>query len=169
MFFRIMLVALVSCGVVSCVSPRGTAPGSSPDTFAHRVTDGHVVLYWNCSRDAGLLKLEGVAQNPWEAQPIRFLEFDLVGVSAQDRTVSKATGATPDIQILTNQIAPFHLDVKPTGSEARFDLYYRYQFLEGENMGARLAGPLAALPRLLAQGNDSVVRDACAEDKHRAR
>lgn len=169
MLSRILLVALVTCGVASCASPRGTAPGSSPDTFAHRITDGHVVLYWNCSREAGLLKMEGVAQNPWEAQPIRFLEFDLVGVSAQDRTVSKATGATPDIQIHTNQIAPFHLDVKPTGREARFDLYYRYQFLEGENMGARLAGPPPALPRLLVQGNESVVRDACAEGQHLAR
>jgi hypothetical protein len=169
MFFRILLVALLASGVMSCASSQRTGPGYPPDAFAHRVTDGHVVLYWNCAREGGMLKLEGVAQSPWEAQPIRFLKFELIGVGAQDQSISRAAGEARGIQISTNQIAPFHLDLNATGSETRFDLYYRYQFLEGEEMSARLAGPLETLPRLLAQANESVVRDACAEGKHRAR
>jgi len=169
MLSRILLVVLLTSGVGSCASPQGAPPSYPPDSYAHRASDGHVVLYWNCVREGGVLKLEGVAQNPWEAQPIRFLAFDLIGVSAQDRTVSRTTGAAPDIQISTNQIAPFHLNVNAVGTEARFDLYYQYQFLEGEEMGARLAGPLVAFPRIVAQTNVSLVRDACAEGKHRAR
>jgi hypothetical protein len=168
MSFRMLLAALLASGVVSCALPQGAGSRYSPDVFAHRVTDGHVVLYWNCAREGGMLKLEGVAQSPWEAQPIRFLKFELVGVGAQDRSISRAAGEARGIQISTNQIAPFHLDLNATGSEARFDLYYRYQFLEGEEMSARLAGPPEALPRILAQTNVSLVRDACAEGEHRA-
>jgi hypothetical protein len=169
MVSRILLVVLLASGVGGCAFPQGTPPRYPPESYAHRASDGHVVLYWNCTRDGGMLQLEGVAQSPWEAQPIRFLKFELVGVGVQEQTISRAAGEARDIQILTNQIAPFRLAVKAAGSEARFDLYYQYQFLEGEEMSARLAGPWEALPRLLAQTNTSLVRDVCAEGQHKKR
>ncbi len=115
-----------------------------------------------------MLRLDGVAQSPWAAQPIRFLEFDLVGVDGQDRTVSETKGAARDIEIYTNQTSPFQLDLRQAGSEARFDLYYEYRF-HIEGMEALLAGPPVRVPRLIAQANRFLARDVCSETQHRVR
>jgi hypothetical protein len=170
MLSRILLVAVWVSGMTGCVSPQAAPPAYPPDAFAHRVADSHVVLYWSCTRaEAGLLRLEGVAHNPWEAQPIRHLEFELIGVDAQDRLVSRATGSARDIQIFTNQITPFHADLKTTGAEARYDLFYQYKFSEADLQDARLAGSGVGRPRFFAQESRSIVRDACSETQHRAR
>jgi hypothetical protein len=127
------------------------------------------VLYWNCVRpEPGVLRVEGVAQNPWSSQEVRFLETELVGVDSQGRTVSYAKGAAQDILIRTNQFSPFQMTLRPAGSELRFDLYYEYRFQDVEEM-ARLAGPLVGAPRLLAQMQRFLARDACSETQHRAR
>jgi hypothetical protein len=162
--------------LAACASPEipqrsGTQAAPYPPTaFAHRAANSELVMYWNCIRpDPGLLRVEGVAQSPWHAQPIRSLEFEVVGVDSQERLLSQARGAARDSAISTNQTSPFVVDLRTTGGEVRFDLYYQYQFHEGEQVGAWLTGPPVAGLRLFAQRNRSLVRDVCSETQHRAR
>jgi hypothetical protein len=136
--------------------------------FVHRVGTSHVVLYWNCSRpESGVLRLAGVAQNPWGSQAVQFLELELAGVDSQDRFVSHAKGEARDILIRTNQTTPFQLDLRTVGSEVRFDLFYQYRFQEGEGRQF-VAGRLAGEPRL-AQTQRFMARDVCSDTQHRVR
>lgn len=171
-----VVVAGVTLGIAACAFleiPLQTKKGPllyPPDVFAHRVATSHVVLYWNCTRpEADLLRVDGVAQNPWSSQEVRFLELELVGVDREDRVVSETKGAVPNILLGTNQISPFRLDLRTVGGEARFDLYCRYQYDDTEEMDALLAGPPIVGPRLLASTQNSLARDVCSETQHRAR
>jgi hypothetical protein len=169
----IVLLNLAGCSSMNAPG-RSTTPAASPETFAHRVATSEVVLLWNCLESApGVLRMEGIGQNPWQAQPIQYLEFELVGVDAQERTTARTTGAARDFQLMTNQSTPFQLDLKTTGTEVRVDLYYHYRFHEEFDMGALLgalvAGPPMAGPRLLAQTQTFRVWDACGATQHLAR
>jgi hypothetical protein len=175
MFVHFVLIAALALSVTGCASlgagqqSGAQPPAYPPDVFSHRVATSEVVLYWNCSRpEPGVLRLDGVAQSPWAAQPVRYLEFDLVGVDGQDRIVSEIKGAAQDIQIYTNQTSRFQLDLRLAGSEGRIDLYYEYQF-HIEQMDALLAGPPVRVPRLIAQTSRFLARDVCSETQHRAR
>jgi hypothetical protein len=175
MFSHCMMIAALTLDVTACASggagqQSGAQPAAyPPDSFSHQVATSDLVLYWNCSRaQSGVLRVDGVAQNPWAAQPIRFLEFDLVGADGQGRTVSQAKAAARDIQIFTSQASPFQLELQLAGSETRFDLYYEYQFHIEENE-AMLAGPPVHVPRLFAQANRFLARDVCSETQHRVR
>ncbi|MEK7206013.1 MAG: hypothetical protein AAB254_10960 [candidate division NC10 bacterium] len=166
---RGMLPGVLALALGACASPAAQPAPYPPDAYAHRVATSHVVLYWNCGRpEAGILRGEGVAQNPWSSQEVRFLEVEVVGVDNRERTVSHAKGAAQDILIRTNQFSPFQMELRPAGSEVRFDLYYEYRFQDVEEQ-ARLAGPLVGAPRLLAQTQRFLARDACSETQHRAR
>ena len=114
-----------------------------------------------------MFRVEGLVQNPWQAQPIGFLELQLVGVDAQDRQTATTAGKAEAIQILTNQSAPFQLELRTSGSEIRVDLYYQYLFNEEFKAGL-VAGPPIAGPRQYAQRRLGVVRDACSPPQHRA-
>ena len=104
-----------------------------------------------------MLRVVGEAQNPWQVQPIQYLEFDLVGVDAQERTTAQTTGAPRDLQIRTNQRSPFELTLKTAGAEVRFDLYYNYRFYEefdmSATMGVRSPGPRGRPPLVRANAN----------------
>lgn len=113
--------------------------------------------------------MEGIAQNPGESQQVRSLQFALVGVDGRERAISEVEGEAQDPGIGTNQTSPFLLDLRTKGSEVRFDLYYDYQFSEGDLIGALLAGPPMVSSRLAPQGNRFLVRDVCSETQHRAR
>lgn len=166
---RGILPALLALALGACASPAARPAPYPPDTYAHRVASSHVLLYWNCHRpEPGFLRVEGVAQNPWSSQEVRFLEVEIVGVNNQERTVSHAKGAAQDILIRTNQFSPFQMELRPAGSEVRFDLYYEYRFQDVEEQ-ARLAGLLVGAPRVLAQTQRFLARDACSETQHRAR
>ncbi|MBI4572895.1 MAG: hypothetical protein HY713_06370 [candidate division NC10 bacterium] len=166
----LFVVTLQACGAMAGSRSGGGQPSVyPPDVYAHRVASSHVVLYWNCARpEPNLLRFEGVAQNPWSPQEVRFLELELVGVDGRDRVVAEARGAVQDILIHTNQTSPFRMDLRTAGSEARFDLYYQYRFSDVE-MEAGLAGPSGRAPRLFAQLQRHLARDVCAETKHRSR
>lgn len=168
----LMVVAFVMslAGCAAMEAPgSGTMPGSPPEAFAHRVATSEVLLLWNCLEpEPGLLRVEGVVRSPWQAQPIRELEFDLVGVDAQERTTAQTAGTARDYQIYTNQSTSFQLALNRTGSEVRFDLYYRYRFNEEWDMSALVAGPPTVGPRLLAQMRTFLVRDVCGATQHRA-
>ena len=171
-----MLVAAVTLSLPACAFlgiPLQAQEGRSPyppDVFAHLVATSHVVLYWNCTRPAAdLLRVDGVAQNPWSAQPVQFLELELVSVDREDRVISETKGAVPNILLGTNQISTLRLDLRTAGGEARFDLYYHYRYDETEEMDAFLAGPSMRGPRLLASTQNSLARDVCSETRHRVR
>ena len=164
-----LLLVVVAMGVTSCVTVDTPGTGAPPEGYAHRAATSDVVLLWNCLEPAsGLRRVEGVAQNPWQAQPIGYLELQLVGVDAQGRQTAVAAGKARDIQILTNQQSPFQLDLRPTGTEVRFDLFYQYRFNQ-EYDAALVAGPPLVGPRLYAQTNTNMVRDICSPTQHLAR
>ncbi len=137
--------------------------------FMNRVSSSQVMLYWNCTRpESGILRVDGIAHNPWSPQAIRFLELDLVGVDDRDRQVSATSAALPAILLWTNEVSAFRLDLKIAETETRFDLYYQYRFNDGDNR--MFAGPPGAGPRRLAQQlRRFLVRDVCSETQHRIR
>jgi hypothetical protein len=166
---RAFLLGVVAMAVTACVAVDTAGPGTPPDGFTHRAANSEVVLFWNCLQPvSGVLRVQGVARNPWHAQPIRFLELQVVGVDAEGRQTAEAAGKAWDIQIFTNQQSPFQLDLRPTGTEVRFDLYYQYLF-NHEYDSVMLAGPPLVGPRLYAQTNTNMVRDVCSPTQHLAR
>ncbi len=173
---RAGLVLLCMLGLSACAADgsfRFAAPPPAPyppTGYAHTVGTSAVVLYWNCTQpEAGILRLEGAAFNPWGAPPIRFLELELAGVDMHDRTVSEAAADARDSQIMTNQNSPFALDLRTTGREVRYDLYYQFQYPEGDHNDLMLSGPMVAgaFPRF--HGIRFLVRDACSPTQHLAR
>ena len=169
-------LALVGIGLSACAAdgtlqlPVMTSIPYPPPGYTYHVGNAHVDLWWNCTQpEPGILQMDGVALNPWADQPVLFLEFDLVGVGRNERTVSSIKAEAPDFQLFTGQATPFRLDLRTSGSEVRFDLYYQYRFQDrGHN--AIIAGPVTSLPYLLAQQTIRfMVRDACSETQHRVR
>ena len=124
------------------------------DSFAHRISDGTVSLYWNCSRPApGAVRVDGWANNPAYPQPIKDLELILYGVNAQDRTVSQAKGSAQAYLIQTNEPSSFVVDLKTVGAEVRYDLVYQYWGGGDSGMGFSGSG---------SQRQQNMARDVCA-------
>lgn len=172
MMRQMVLFVGIVMTVPACAAVDTVGTQTPVDLFTHRVASAEVVLRWNCLQPAsGLLRVEGVAHNPWQAQPIGYLELQVVGVDAEGRETAEAAGKARDLQILTNERSPFQLDLKTTGTEARVDLYYQYRFnQEWESGTLLLAGPPMAAPRRYAQSMISyMVRDACSPTQHLAR
>jgi hypothetical protein len=163
-------IALSACAADGMLGASSTgATPYPPPGYSHTVQTPHVALFWNCTRpESGVLQLAGLAMNPWSNQPIRFLEFEFVGVRGEERTVSEAKAEARDIQLFTNQSTPFRLDLRLTGSEDRFDLYYRYRFQEGDH-SPRIVMAAWDGPMLLAQVTRFRVRDACSDTQHLVR
>ncbi len=172
---RSLVLALAALALGGCAAGEGTSsygtagPTQPAVAYAHRVSTSEVVLYWNCERpEPGALRVEGIAQNQWTDQPIVSLRFELVGVDAQEHSVSEARAEARDSQILLNQSTPYRLDLRTSGREVRFDLFFQYYFTLPE-MEGRFAGPPMAPPRLLAETMRNLVRDVCGEAQHLAR
>jgi len=167
-FMTTMLaVSLTACTSLGAQQASDSLrPVYPPAAFSHRVGTMQVLLYWNCLRpEPGVLRLEGVIQSAY-ASEVRYPEFDLVGLDANERVVSEAEGATQDLVIRTNQISPFQLNLRTVGSEVRFDLFYQYQ--SRENRRSLLAGTPVVGARLIAPaGTRFLVRDVCSETQHR--
>ena len=173
----LLVFGLSLAGCAAMETPEtGSAPATAAEPYAHRVGTSELVLSWNCSQpEPGGMRVEGIAQSPWQAQPIRYLEFSLLGVNAQEETTAKATGTARDIQIMTNQSSPFQLTLTSAGAATRFDLYYNYRYeheFDGSSSllgtsGTVVAGPAMVNSRLFAQTETFMVRDACGESQHR--
>ncbi len=142
-----------------------------PTEYRHTVSTTALSQYWNCSRPAAeVMRLDGLAANLWNSQPVRFMEWTLAGVDKDGRTVSNATVGARVLQLWTNQYTTYQIDLRTTGAETRFDLYYTYQFWDS----GKDAIPLASLdwdgPVLLAQQNSRFfVLDACSDTQHLVR
>ena len=157
---RTLGMTLIAAGLLVAGCAAQQPPVAVPGAFQRGASSEHVELYWTCSQpEAGLLRVDGVARNRGQAQPIRFLELELVGVNDRDRTVSEASTALPAIQLYSNEASPFRMELHSTGAEVRYDLYYRYLASEGNDLSALGFVPV----QLLAQQNQRfMVRDACA-------
>ncbi len=173
--WRSVLLAMAALGLAGCAAEEGTGPHktASPTqptvAYAHRASSSELVLYWNCERpEPTVLRLGGIAQSPWEAEPIVSLRFELVGVDQKGRSVSETRAEADDTQLGTNQRTPFRLDLRTSGREVRFDLFFQYYFTQ-PTVTSRLAGAPVPMPWLLADTMRSVIRDACAENQHLAR
>ena len=117
----LLTIALAACGTAKAMP--------NFNTFQHRVTDGTVALFWNCSRpEPGVVRVEGVANNPYYPTPIEGLEFLLYGVTAQGASISPARASAQAYWIETNAPPAFTIDLKNQGSEVRYDLVYSYRF-----------------------------------------
>ena len=142
-----------------------------PAEYRHTVSTTALRQYWNCSQPAGdVMRLDGLAANLWNDQPVKFMEWTLAGVDKDGRTVSSATIGAKVLQLWANQYTTYQIALRTTGTETRFDLYYTYQFWDN----GKDAVPLAALdwdgPVLLAQQNARwYVLDACSDTQHLAR
>ncbi len=173
--WRSVLLAVAALGLVGCAAGAGAGPavpsGATQPVvaYAHRASTAELILYWNCERpEPEVLRLGGIARNPWEAEPIVSLRFELVGVDAKGHSVSEARAEADENQIGTNQSTPFRLALRTSGREVRFDLFFQYYFTE-PTVTSRLAGAPVPLPWLLADTMRTVIRDACSETQHLAR
>ena len=128
--FYAMTLASLAVALVACGTAR---PMPDFNSFAHRVTDNVVVLYWTCSRPApGVVQVAGVANNPYSPGPIQDLEFRIYGVSAQSSNASRARGSAQAFLIYTNEPSPFKIDLKSVGGEAQYNMVYSYMIpIEG--------------------------------------
>jgi hypothetical protein len=164
-------LALSACAADGTYKPlANTSTPYPPSGYTHTVQSSHVVLYWNCTQpEAGVLRLDGVAFNPWMSAPVQYLELEMEGVDAAAGSVSEGKAAARDIQIDTNRSSPFQIDLRTTGKEVRYDLYYQYRMNEGE--GKRMDASLDwDGPVLFAQQNRRFsVRDACSDTQHLVR
>ncbi len=161
-WIRADLMLLFVLGLSACALPPPVA--YPPQGYAHTISTPVMVLYWNCAQpEAGILRLEGEAFNVWGDQPIQYLEFELAGVDSRDGTVSEAEVEARDSQIFTHQNTTFGLELRTTGREVRYDLYYQYEYQQSRMM---LSGPMVAgtYPRVL--GIRNLVRDACSPTQH---
>jgi hypothetical protein len=94
--------------------------------YSQRVGTTDVTVYWNCTREATQVRFDGVVQNV-RGGPVKFVELELAGTDARGRYISEARTALKDVLLQPTRIAPFVIELRPTGSESRFDLFYQYQ------------------------------------------
>ena len=147
--FVLCLGALTACGMVKPMPPL--------DSFGHRITDGTLALYFNCSQPtAGAVRVDGWANNPYLPGPIKGLGFILYGVNAQNRSVSQAKADAQSYLIQTNEPSQFTIDLKTVGGEVRYDLVYEY-YGSADGGGGRLG--------MMGGGGErqqNMARDVCA-------
>ena len=84
------------------------------------------ILYWNCSREPGILKMEGIAIQIHYSSITRDLKISAEGVDGRGATVSRGTAETQDYIMQQMQQNPFQLTIHTVGTEARFNLEYKY-------------------------------------------
>jgi hypothetical protein len=167
----LLLLGIVLTACASEGPPAAVMLGNTqwpPIEYKHTVSTGAIRQYWNCTRpEPGVMQLDGVAANLWSGQPIKFLEWELVGADKDGHTVSSAKLASKAIQLMTNQYTKFQIDLRTIGNEVRFDLHYNYRYNEGEG-GRRLEATLDwDGPVLFAQQNQRFfVLDACSDTQH---
>jgi hypothetical protein len=175
--FRVVLLLVLGLGLSACaaVEPRPAAMLGKipwpPTEYRHTVSTTAIRQYWNCTRaEADVMRVDGLAANLWNASPVKFLEWELVGVNKDGHTVSSATVNSKAIQLLTFEYTKYELDLRTTGAEVRFDLHYKYLFWDTDRGGEFVSSLDWDGPVLFAQQNTRFfVRDACSDTLHLVR
>ena len=165
-FLLITILAMALAACASLETQQGQPPIYPPAAFSHRVGTSQVLLYWNCARpEPGVLRLDGVVHSAY-ASEVRYPEFALVGLDANNRVVSEAKGGTRDYVLRTNQVSPFQIDLRTAGSEVRFDLFHQYQSLENRHSSLLAGTPVGGRSFMAPAGVRYLVRDVCSETQH---
>jgi hypothetical protein len=141
-----------------------------PTEYKHTISTTALRQYWNCTKTGDVMRLDGLAANIWNSQPVRFMEWTLAGVDNDGRTVSSATVDAKVLQLWANQYTTYQIDLQTKGTETRFNLYYTYQFWDTGKDNPIVAGLDWDGPVLLAQQNSRwFVLDACSDTQHLVR
>jgi hypothetical protein len=122
---------LACAGTILAACGAGGIPPVSqqiypPHVYEQRISTNDVSIYWRCTPASDSIRFEGVVQNTKGCR-VKFVELELAGADARDRYISDATTALSDAILQPSQISPFAIQVKPTGAEGRYDLFYQYQ------------------------------------------
>lgn len=128
-----ILVAVAVSGLWALPASAQGAQAPKPAPKFERIEDSpYLVLNWNCKKEgARSLVVEGLAEVPFRtASNIYRGEVTLVGLDGKGRRVSEATGYLPPV-IYMHQSAPFTVTLGLTGTEARVDLYYSFDHVNG--------------------------------------
>lgn len=129
MLLHTWILAGVGFVLSACTAGRTgevQAPIYPPAIFSQRVSTNDVTVYWKCVNEPALVRFEGVVQNT-KGGRVKFVELELGGVDQRNRYVSDASTALSDVILYPNQISPFVMQLRPSGGEGRYDLFYRYQ------------------------------------------
>jgi hypothetical protein len=134
-YLNLGLVLVTMCLVACGPNKMSIAPARE---FPQRVTDGRAELRWDCSRtEAGEVRIEGVANNPFFPQPIRGLQVQVFGVDTNGVSVQRTSARTRDFLIRTNAPSPFEATFMPLSTDVRYDLMYVYRIDEGRRLSDR--------------------------------
>jgi hypothetical protein len=126
---RTWFLACAGLIVTACAAGgMDTTPATvyPPAAYGQRIGTTDVTVYWNCTREATQVRFEGVVQNV-RGGAVKFVELELTGADARGRYVSEARTTLKDVLLQPTRVALFVIELRPAGSESRFDLFYRYQ------------------------------------------
>lgn len=125
----VVAVAAVGLWPSTVLAQRSPAAPLPAPKFEWIEDSPYLVLNWNCNKgDGRSLVVEGLAEVPFRtASNIYHGELTLVGLDGKGNRVSKATGYLPPV-LHMNYSAPFTVSLALTGSEARVDLHYAFDF-----------------------------------------
>jgi hypothetical protein len=155
MFRGIALGVGIMVGLSACTTPGTQTPIQRPALFEHRVSAADVRVFWNCTRpEQNVLQLDGVVQNIG-GQLVQFAEVEVVAVNASGRTVNSARSAVQDIRLQTNQRSPFLIQLRTSGDEVRFDMFYRHRARDTSGLG------VAGLRQI-----QNMARDVCSPTQY---
>jgi hypothetical protein len=140
--FSAVTLLLLPALLAGCAGMKGASSMNIDfSKYAHQVTDGTVALYWNCTRPSpGIVRIEGVANNPWVMSPLQDLLLRFYGYSAQGATLVRASTMPKEYWIQPNAPSPFTVNLETKEAVAKVDLAYSYMLAAIGGGGGRGGG-----------------------------
>jgi hypothetical protein len=130
--------------------PVGEPVARPPGAFQHERTTEDLKLYWSCTFAPGLLRVDGIAENVGQGE-VRTLLLQVNGLDSVQHRILRSSAGIPDVVLYPMDRVPFHLDMKPTGAEVRFDFFYQYEVLVVHR----------TLPPVPPVSKEFTIRDVC--------
>ena len=127
---RWSLAILVLASLAACAQLSGELPAV---TYAFQVSDGTVTLSWNCVKtERGALQVAGTVANLTAAGFVKNVQITVVGLDANDKTVTTGSGYTLDYRIAATEPSRFFVTLTLASTAVRYDLQYQYQHESGK-------------------------------------